>query len=297
VVSRPFASVLIPTRAPGPPITDVLGAVFAQKPGFAYEVVVVDSGSGPDDLARLASFPLELHHIPPSAFGHGRTRNQLARLARGERLLYLSQDAEPAGPDWMVSLVRPLDDPWVAGAYARQLPRSQAHPFSRFFLDTTYGPRPRRRRLAGRQRVTIDEIFFSNVSSALRRDVWERIPFRDRVVMSEDQYWAFDVLRAGYEVVYEPAAAVYHSHDYSLRALYRRNLLSGASLRGLIHDSPVHVARRGLRYVTSEAACLVRDGRPDLIPYMLLYELVKSLGFALGAASAPGRRAIAVDQP
>ena len=281
-MASPTASVLIPTLCPGPAFDDVLRAVFAQQPGFDFEVVVVDSGSPPADLDRMRRFPLRLVEIAPHEFGHGRTRNLLGRLARGSLLLYLSQDAQPASVDWLHTLVAPLEDPNVAGAYAQQLPRADADPLIRFFLARTYGSQPVRRCVRRNARVRIDQIFFSNVSSALRRDVWERYPFREDVVMSEDQYWAYDVLAAGYQVVYEPRAQVYHSHNYSLRGLFRRNWQSGASLRGLIADPPLAIGRRGLAYVAGQAGYLLRSGRAHWLPYMLLYEATKAAGFGLG---------------
>jgi rhamnosyltransferase len=249
---------------------------------FPFEVIVVDSGSSPADLERMRSFPLALHQIPTSQFGHGRTRNFLARLARGEVLLYLSQDAQPADSRWMEALVQPLSDRHVAGAYARQIPRADADPLIRFFLDRTYGGRPVRRRVDSRRPARIDDIFFSNVSSAIRRVVWKRLPFREDIVMSEDQHWAYDALRAGYVLVYNPAARVLHSHNYSLHALFRRNWQSGASLRGLIADPPAAIVRRGIGYVLHQSAYLVRRGQPHWLPYMLIYELTKAAGFSMG---------------
>src|SRR5437870_13786864 len=98
---HPFASVLIPTRAPGPAITRVLEAIFEQRPGFAFEVRIIDSGSPETDLARMMQFPLSLERIVAREFGHGRTRNALARSARGQIFFFLSQDAEPASSTWM----------------------------------------------------------------------------------------------------------------------------------------------------------------------------------------------------
>jgi rhamnosyltransferase len=281
-VQQPHASVLIPTRNPGPQICQVLQAIFAQRVDFAFEVVIVDSTSRAADVALMHTFPVRVEQIAPPEFGHGRTRNLLASLARGRHLLYLSQDAQPVGRDWMRTLLQPFEDPAVAGCYAQQIPRADADPLIRFFLARTYGSRPARRRVAHGESARIDDIFFSNVSSAIRRDVWERFPFRPDVVMSEDQYWAYDVLRGGYEVVYHPAAQVYHSHNYSLRTLFRRNWASGASLRGLIADTPGAIARRGVAYVAGQAAYLVREGRPHWLPYMLAYEATKALGFSMG---------------
>jgi rhamnosyltransferase len=282
-VHAPRASVLIPTHNPGPSVERVLEAVFAQQVDLDFEVVVVDSTSSRADVERMRAFPIRFEQIPQAEFGHGRTRNLLAQLAHGELLLYLSQDAEPVSPKWMSTLLQPFaESSVVAGAYARQIPRPNADPLIRFFLGQTYGPEPARRRLGHRNPVRIQDIFFSNVSSAIRRDVWARIPFRNDVVMSEDQYWAHDALRAGYEVVYHPAACVYHSHNYSLRTLFRRNWVSGASLRGLIADRPLAIIRRGLTYSAGQAAYLVRSGRAHWLPYMLVYEATKALAFSMG---------------
>jgi rhamnosyltransferase len=260
----------------------VLEKVATQRIDVPFEVVVVDTMSPPDDVSRMCSYPVRFQQITAGEFGHGRTRNRLASLAKGDVLLFLSQDAEPASEFWMSRLLQPLADSRVAGAYARQIPRSSADPLIRFFLERTYGPRPACRRLSGSATVGIDDIFFSNVSSAIRRDVWLHYPFRDDVIMSEDQYWAFDVLSAGYDVVYVPEAQVYHSHNYSLPLLFRRNWQSGASLRGLIADSPAAIARRGMSYILDQARFLVRDGRAHWLPYMLVYEATKAAGFSMG---------------
>jgi rhamnosyltransferase len=281
-LERPQASILIPTHHPGPGIQRVLEKVATQRTDHAFEVVIVDSNSPPDDVARMRSYPVRFHQISAAEFGHGRTRNLLASLATADILLFLSQDAEPASEDWLECLLDALRDSRVAGAYARQIPRSGADPLIRFFLERTYGPQPVWRKLPVSMAISIDDIFFSNVSSAIRKEIWRQHPFRDDIVMSEDQYWAFDVLNAGYDVVYVPEARVYHSHNYTLPMLFRRNWQSGASLRGLIADSPAAIARRGVSYVLDQARFLVRSGRAYWLPYMVMYEATKAAGFSLG---------------
>jgi rhamnosyltransferase len=63
--------------------------------------------------------------------------------------------------------------------------------------------------------------FFSNVNSAARRSVFEKIPFRD-VEMGEDQFWAKDILLAGHKKAYAPEAKVYHSHNYGIWNQFKR---------------------------------------------------------------------------
>jgi len=206
---------------------------------------------------------------------------------QGQALVFLTQDAQPASRDWLERLVAAIAEPRVAGAYSRQVPRRDADPFISFFLTQTYGNSEFR--IRNSKRLAPGAILFSNVGSAIRRDAWERVPFRD-VVMSEDQYWAWDALRAGYELAYEPAARVLHSHNYSLPALFRRNWLSGASLRGLVSGSASQAARHGAKYLAGEALCLLRNKAAARLPRMLAYEAVRStafwLGLRFGAAAA-----------
>ena len=40
--------------------------------------------------------------------------------------------------------------------------------------------------------------------------------------MGEDQFWAKEIILAGYKKVYEPNAAVYHSHRYGIWPQFKR---------------------------------------------------------------------------
>ena len=70
----------------------------------------------------------------------------------------------------------------------------------------------------------------SNVSAAARRDILLRFPFDEDLIMSEDQQFARDVMKAGYTVVYQPASVVLHSHRYSFVQAFQRYFDSVYSL-------------------------------------------------------------------
>ena len=194
-------------------------------------MVVVDSGSddGSVDLARGSG--ARVHEIPPTEFHHGRTRNLGARHARGDLLVFTSQDAYAANEDWLATLTAPLrSDDTVAGVYGRQLPHDDGHTARALLPRLPVRAAERassasRRRTISRSKPTL----FSNVNSAMLRRTWEEFPFAEDIVMSEDQEWSRRVLLAGQSVVYEPDAAVYHSHAYSLGGAMRRFFDSGAS--------------------------------------------------------------------
>jgi rhamnosyltransferase len=291
----PGISIILLTYNGGPTLAATLNAIASQvlecdgQPLATPEIVAIDSGSTDETLDLLHQNGITPRRIPHEEFGHGRTRNLGASLAHGQWLIYLSQDAVPAGPHWLGRLTRHLRDAHVAAAFGRQLPPAGLGPIETFFLEQTYPARAitHSPTAPGAGRASIRRIFFSNVNAAIQKSAWEQCPFPTDVLMSEDQAFAQAVARAGFSLVYDPEAAVVHGHRYSLPQLFRRNFDSGYSLREIAGDSWGAVARLGLGYVAAEMRWLARAGKWAYMPYALLYEVVKSAGFAAGRS---GRR-------
>jgi rhamnosyltransferase len=275
-------SVLLLTKNAGPRFEQVLISVFAQE-GVQFEMVALDSGSTDGTLDLLRQSAARVHEIPSSAFSHGGTRNRIARLANGKLLAYLSQDACPVGTSWLADLAAAFDDPQVAGAFGRQLPRTGAGDCETYYQSYMYPSEPRRMVLEAGQRYRIADFFFSNANSMIRKAVWEQIPFPEHVIMSEDQWWAREVLRRGHALAYIPSAAVEHSHDHSPVTLFKRNFDSGASLRGLDETTPLESVARFVSYVGGELRYLSVLGKPHVIPAALGRELMRAAGMVAGA--------------
>jgi rhamnosyltransferase len=278
-------SVVVPIKNGGADLARCLDAIGRQSVTDEVEIVVVDSGSTDGSVELARSRDARVHEIPPEEFGHGRTRNLGASLARGEVLVFTSQDAYAAGEHWLSRLVEPLEREEVAGTYGRQLPHDHATPPERYFLDFLYGPEPRVQRLEGAGEPSFEETLFSNVSSAMRRVTWEEFPFADDLIMSEDQEWSRRVLRAGYELVYVADAAVHHSHRYSVADAFRRFFDSGVSAERSYaagENGSGALRRAGVEYARGELQWLWESGRRRWIPYAAVYELAKFTGMQLG---------------
>ena len=287
-------SVVIPVKNGGEDLRRCLDGIAMQDvPGEEVEVVVVDSGSsdGSDAVAEAAG--ARVHRIPPAEFNHGGTRNLGASLARGEVLVFTSQDAHAETPGWLAALTAPLRDSQVAGAYGRQVAHEGAKPPERFFLDFLYGERARVQRASSPAELSMRTTLFSNVNSAIRRDVFERFRFVEDINMSEDQEWSQRVLLAGHAIAYVPGAVVRHSHHYTLRTAFRRFYESGLSARRAYAPgggSLLVVARTGLDYAAEELRWL-RDRRLlRWLPYTLLYEGAKGAGLVAGVVHDRVRR-------
>lgn len=279
-------SIIILTKNAGNLFQEVLESLFACTGVDKAEIILIDSGSHDSTLKYAARYQqIQIHQILPTEFGHGRTRNLGAKLSKGDIIVYLVQDAIPSTPGFLLRLVAPLTCPTVAAAYGRQLPHISANPVEQFFLWATYPELPQTRHYDSSSEPTIQSIFFSNVCSAIKRQVWEQIPFNESLIMSEDQQWAKEVLQKGFSIIYEPAATVLHSHNYGLKHIFQRNFDSGCSLIGIVGDSFPRMVSYELNHLRKGIKYLINRDKAAWIPYFFLHEAARSLGFVLGQKS------------
>lgn len=276
-------SIIILTKNGGELFKDVLAGLFACDGIFEAELLVIDSGSNDKTLEYAATYPqIRIHRIQPSEFGHGKTRNLGARMTTRPIITYLVQDATPAEPDFLARLAAPLIEEGFAAVCGRQLPRPWTNQIERVFLNRTYPDRREVRAHEDGRRLGIRSFFFSNVCSAMRRDVWESIPFDESVIMSEDQLWAKQVVMAGERILYEPRATVFHSHNYRLKEVFKRNFDSGLSLTGIAEDTFAEMASYEIRHLISCAKELARGDAWWWIPYLFVYEVTRAIAFTAG---------------
>ncbi len=280
-------SIVIPVRNGGAPMRRCLEAIRDQEIADDVEIVAVDSGStdGTQDLVR--AFGGRVHEIPGEQFNHGETRNLGARLAGGEIVVFTVDDALPVDARWLDRLTAPLrEENRLAGAYARQIAYETAPPHQRLYIEHRYGSEPRLQRASGPDDLTVGNVLFSNVSSAIRREVLEEFPFASDIVIAEDLEWSARVLLAGYEIAYVPEAVVRHSHDYTLGDAFKRYFDQGAAAERSFmaggRSSPRSVRGEGVEFVKREFAWLWRNGERGAIPYTLAHEATRFAGFQLG---------------
>jgi rhamnosyltransferase len=202
----------------------------------AVEIVAIDSSSSDESVELLRAAGARVESIARRDFRHGATRNRCAELARGELLVFLSQDVLPADEHFLSALGEAFADPRVAGAYGRVLPQPGCDPLTaRTVLDlpeASVEPVVRDLdalggvwRLSAAERA--DWLRFNNVASCIRADVFRAIPFPP-VSFGEDFAWASRALSAGWRIAFAPRAVAWHAHRYTPAAAYERYRVDAA---------------------------------------------------------------------
>jgi rhamnosyltransferase len=285
---------------------ELLRGVASQKVDGEVEILVIDSGSTDATLAIVAEYPgVRLVEIPNEEFGHGRTRNRAAHLARGRYVAYLTHDAVPAHDRWLYELLKPFElTHRVVAVMGRQIARPSAFPLLKYEITSVFegfGPGFGTTLFYDDDFIADEGVrnavtFYSDVNSAARRDILTGpVPYRD-VSYAEDQLFGRDVIAAGYIKAYAPRAVVMHSNDMTLGEYDDRMVAETMGLREVGIDvakpSVGVVGRMMARGVAKDSVRLLRDrdfrlGRK--LYYLVigpLYHLQKWRGVRRGA-SAP----------
>lgn len=278
----PTVSVVLPTWQGEADLRRLLPVLAGQNYPAPVEIVAFDSSSTDDGVALLQRAGARVQVISRAEFGHGKTRNRAVRCARHEVIVFLSQDAVPQGEDWLRALVEPLCDPRIGATFARQIARQGAGALESFAARYLYPNRSRRAR-AIQSEPPLDELFFSNVCSAARREVCLAFPFDETLVMSEDQFFARDLLMNGLDIFYNARAVVRHSHDYDLATHFRRHFDSGDSLRALNGQRPARQLARALHFVSHEVLYVTRGKQWRALAQLPLHEAARFAALLLGA--------------
>lgn len=233
-------SIVIPVLNGGEVLEQALTVIRSQDGDFSLEVLCLDSGSNDGSREVCVRLGACVIDVPPGTFNHGATRNQGIASATGEFVVLLVQDAVPVGTKWLATLLDNFSEADVAGVYCRQIPRPNADVLIRRQLANWVAGKPERvvQRLEGRswealtpwQRLEL--CTFDDVCACVRRTAWERIPYTT-TYFGEDVEWGKRVIQAGYTLVYEPEAAVVHSHERSIWYEYKRTYLCHRRLYAL----------------------------------------------------------------
>jgi rhamnosyltransferase len=289
-----IVTVAIPVLNGGDLLARTLAAVARQTLEAEVELLICDSGSSDGSREVARSHGARVIDIERAAFGHGRTRNLLMAQASGSHVALLTQDAEPAQQDWLALLLSGFaqaDD--VALVYGPYIARPDTNPELRSELARWFGSMSTAvERLAPQERAlpALELMgrrgFFSNANACISRDAWEQVRFRE-IGYAEDRALALDMLRAGFAKVYEPRAAVIHSHAYGPLQRFRRAFDESRGLHEVYGWRAPANPRWLLSQLRGELGVLRREGAgAPTLARAATNGLIRHTGTVLGSRSS-----------
>jgi len=275
---KPKVSIFIPTKNAGSDFFEVLDSIYNQKEKD-LEVIIVDSGSTDETLEIVRNFPIKLYEIKPTEFGHGKTRNLALKYSRANYIVFLSQDALPKDSYWLSNLLINFSNKKTAGIFSRQIPREDAEETEKFFYKY-YFPDQKKIR-PNKKNNSIQNRFFSNVSSCIRKEILQKYKFNDSILTTEDQEWAKRITELGFKTIYEPKSIVIHSHNHNLKQVFQGYFDSAFSINEITKKEFKSFRRKSFRFVSKEFKYILTN-KPLEIPFLILKNFIKVLGIFFG---------------
>lgn len=233
-----------------------------------YVLYNVDSGSTDGSLEmlkRLSPFPENIVEIAPEEYIPGRVLNKMIGGTEAPIIVLLNADCIPLSENWLDMMLQPIIDNDADAITARQVARPDAHFIVKYDLERAYG----NRNIAMNQ-----DPFFSAAACAFKRSLWEQQKFPEEG-WGEDLVWAVKCKRRGARFGIAVDAAVEHSHNYTLKTLYRREFGHGIVQYQMLNARPSFL-RQGfacLKHIVRDILHALREAKSTTIPYNILYRL------------------------
>ena len=255
----PRVSVVIPTYRRRDALLRLLSALARQTlPSAEFEVIVVIDGSddGTREAAESLATPYELRTHWQQNRGRSAARNVGIDLARGDVVVMLDDDMEPA-PELLAEHLRAHargDDVAVLGAVPVALTAST--PTTAVYVGVKFNRHMERLAHTGAP-VTLRDFYGGNLS--VRREVLARIGGFDEGFTrygNEDLELSLRLSNAGVRFVFAPAAVAFQSYDKDFAGLAADTVSKGRTAVLLARKHPD--ARQYLRLGAAERDPLVR---------------------------------------
>jgi glycosyltransferase involved in cell wall biosynthesis len=200
VVTEPavYLSIVIRTRNSAPNLKQLFDALAAQQCSFAREIVVVDHESQDETLELCKQYRARIIPICHEEFTHGRSLNLGLSEAHGEFVLICSAHSILVGAHFLESVMAPFTDPGVAAV--RCLANSDNQQLGEWYTTSDVQYNSLEEQKIAEAGIGWLRNYPSATCCAIRRSVWEQIPFDEHLEFMHDKFWASQVLCKGFKI-------------------------------------------------------------------------------------------------
>jgi len=207
-------------------IKEVLNRIEKLSGKYRKEIIIVDSGSSDKTIEIAKKFKIKIINIPKKEWSWGRALNIGIKNSSGKYIIIISGHCFITRTDFLEKSISIFKNQEIAAVYGQQLPIPYVNPFEEYELYIGY-PNIEFKEMGFNEFKKWNYIGISNACCILRKNIWEKIRYNEKVESLEDWIWAVDVAKSGYKLVYSNSFSVFHSHfldiDYIYRKWYWRN--------------------------------------------------------------------------
>ncbi len=191
--------------------------------------ILTESSDRTEDLLKMNDVPYE--KIKKKDFSHSLTREKAALSAKGDILVFLTQDVIIKSDKFLAKLVAPIVSGEAEATYGRQ--KTKYENIEKYTREHNY---PAKSSLVSKKdldKLGLKTFFFSDAAGAVDAKTFKKLGGYDGkdLPISEDMYFAYKLIMSGGKIKYVADAVVYHSHKFTFKELYNRYKLTGEFMK------------------------------------------------------------------
>lgn len=205
--------------------------LMSQKIDDKVEITYILTKTSDNSEEILKEINADYKIIDAQDFSHSLTREKAAYEAKGEIIVFITQDVIIEDNTWLYNLTKDIKSGTVDAAFSKQICTNKT--IERYTRMKNY---PDESRIASKDTIKelgIMSYFYSDASSAIRKEVFVKLNGYDNkdLLTNEDMYIAYKLINNGYKIKYCADSKVIHSHKYSYKSLFKRYFDQGVFLK------------------------------------------------------------------
>lgn len=244
------------------------------------EVIIVDDGSSDETVEIAKRYPVVIVRHEGNK-GLAAARNTGVRSARNQLVASIDADCVPR-PDWLEKLLERMTEETVAGAGGQLVERNQdslPDLWRSVHMKQSHG-----------DELIVNAAFIFGHGTVFRKSALEKVGLYNEKLRTnaEDCYISERLKKAGFTIVYEPAAVAEHLRTDGVVSLMRtywrwnfHGYLNDMTLSNTIRTSGYNILKR-LPALVAEDLRTGRTGCVLLSGLVTGYAVVADLGYYLG---------------
>ena len=204
-------------------IEDLYLNIKKQKDVCIEEIKFILTESSDNTEGKLKDLKCNYKKISKQEFSHSLVREKAAFEAKGEIIVFITQDIKIVDEYWLYYLTKDIIDGKCEAAFSRQIGYEE-HKVERYTREINY---PSEKRIVSKEdidRLGLMTFFFSDASSAISKNIFIKLNGYDNknLPTNEDMYFAYKLIMNGYRIEYAADSKIIHSHDLSFKETLKR---------------------------------------------------------------------------
>lgn len=257
--------------------------ILKQKNTSIVEIKFILTESNDRSEEVLNKLRVDYEKILPSEFSHSLVREKSGFKAKGDIIVFITQDIQIKSEDWLYELIKDIDLGKCHAAFSRQIAYDN-HTIEKYTREINY---PDISRIVSKEDINklgLMTFFFSDASSAISKKVFVELKGYDNknLPTNEDMYLAYKLITNGYKIKYASKSEVIHSHELTLKETFKRYRDIGRFFSENKYFDEYNANERGIDVLKYILRRVYEERKIYLLPNIFLNFIARFIGMKFG---------------